>query len=269
MQNILHEIYRHKKSELQQRKGALPFDQLQDKVNQLPPAKDFCQSLLSAKNRLNSPGLIAEIKYASPSKGDFHVNLTPLDLAQIYVDNGATALSVLTDAVYFKGSLEHLSQITQHFPNVPSLRKDFIFDAYQIYEARAASASAVLLIMAMLSVEEIISLQELCQKLGLTALIEVHNEEELEKALLCRPRIIGINNRNLQDFSVNLDTCLKLRPLIPHNILCVAESGIHTREDVQRLQSADFDAILVGEALVSANDIGKKVQEIANKEVID
>jgi indole-3-glycerol phosphate synthase len=225
--------------------------------------RDFVAALRAA------PGiaLIAEVKKASPSKGLLRHNFDPLELAQTYAANGAAAISVLTDSRYFQGKLEYLTQIRQRLQSLkvspPLLRKDFIFHPYQVYEARAAGADALLLIAAVLKDKELADLLSLTHQLGLTALIEVHNQAELERVLPLRPRLIGVNNRDLRDFSVDLNTCIELRRHIPAEICFVAESGIHTAADVVRLAGEGIDAVLVGEALVKAKDVGAKVQELA------
>lgn len=263
--SILEEIFAHKQRDVESQKLVLPLGQLKKMAQSAVAAPDFCESLRKAKETNQSAALIAEVKYASPSKGNFGISLPPLELARQYVDNGAAAVSVLTDESYFHGNLDYLVTIAAHFPQIPILRKDFIFDPYQIYESRASGASGVLLIASMLSQVELDALQHLCQDLGMTALVEVHDQQELEKALHCHPRAIGINNRNLHDFSISIDTCLRLRPMIPPEILTVAESGITTIEDVIRLKNAGFDAILVGEALVKSGNIRKKVRELAGR----
>jgi indole-3-glycerol phosphate synthase len=174
---------------------------------------------------------------------------------------------VLTDQRYFGGNLADLRRIASQDHCLPLLRKDFIFDPYQVYEARAAGADAILLIAAALHRRLLQELHDLSLQYGLMPLIEVHNRRELDLALNCRPRLIGINNRNLADFSISLNTFLNLRPLVPEGILVVAESGIHSSEDVRLLARAGANAILVGEGLVTAGEIGRKVREIAGLEV--
>jgi indole-3-glycerol phosphate synthase len=213
--------------------------------------------------------LIAEVKRASPSKGLLRHNFDALKLATTYAQNGAAAISVLTDSRYFQGKLAYLTDIRNQLQaslgnNRPAvLRKDFIFDAYQVSEARAAGADALLLIAAVLKDKEMADLLTLTRKLGMTALIEVHNRAELERVLPLEPRLIGVNNRDLRDFSVNLNTCIELRQHVPADICFVAESGIHTAADVARLQKEGVDAILVGEALVKSKNVGAKVRELA------
>lgn len=212
--------------------------------------------------------LIAEVKKASPSKGLLRHKFDPVELASTYAANGAAAISVLTDVKYFQGKLGYLTQIRDHLKQTKGqrrpviLRKDFIFDPYQIHEARAAGADALLLIAAVLKDDELAALLSLTRKLGLTALIEVHNRAELDRVLPLKPRLIGVNNRNLHDFSVDLNNCIELRQHVPDHICFVAESGIHTAADVTRLSKEGIDAILVGEALVKAKDVGRKVREL-------
>ncbi len=240
--------------------------------------RDFVAAL-RARGRV---ALIAEVKKASPSKGLLRHNFDPLELARTYAANGAAAISVLTDARYFQGKLEYLSQIRQHLtatadrrpPTAPSpasspltsspplLRKDFIFHPYQVYEARAAGADALLLIAAVLNDKELADLLNLTHELKMTALIEIHDRAELERVLPLRPRLVGVNNRDLRDFSVDLNTCIELRQHVPAEVCLVAESGIHTAADVARLAQEGIDAILVGEALVKAKDVGAKVREL-------
>jgi indole-3-glycerol phosphate synthase len=225
---------------------------------------DFVAALRAGKRI----ALIAEVKKASPSKGLLRHKFDPLELARAYAANGAAAISVLTDAKYFQGKLEYLTEIRDHLHATKKarrpavLRKDFIFDPYQVYEARAARADALLLIAAVLKDEELAGLLALTRKLGLTALIEVHDRAELERVLPLQPRLIGVNNRDLRDFSVDLNTCIELRQWVPADICFVAESGIHTAADVARLAGEGVDAILVGEALVKAKDVGRKVREL-------
>jgi indole-3-glycerol phosphate synthase len=186
----------------------------------------------------------------------------PAQLARTYAENGAAALSVLTDDKFFQGSLKDLSA-AREAAGLPALRKDFIVDGYQIYEACAAGADAVLLIVAALQLEQLQELHGQINELGMTSLVEVHDEAELETALKIEPKLIGVNNRNLHDFSVDLQTTARLRKNVPTNIVLVAESGIHTADDVARVRDMGVDAILVGEALVTASDVGAKVRELA------
>ena len=265
---ILDDIVKYKRVEelpkqMQAREAALVRAQAQ----LAPKPKDFIAALKASEQ----VALIAEIKKASPSKGLLRHNFDPLELAETYAANGASAISVLTDVKYFQGRLEYLTQIRDHLENSmragrPTLlRKDFIFHPYQIHEARAAGADALLLIAAVLNDDEMADLLALTRKLGMTALIEVHDREELERVLPLNPRLIGVNNRDLHDFSVDLNICIALRQYVPDDICFVAESGIHTAKDVTRLSQEGIDAILVGEALVKAKNVGTKVRELTGK----
>jgi len=260
---ILDDIFAHKRKEVARQKQAHPPEAVQAKAAQANPARDFA---LALRRHPTSPALIAEIKRASPSRGLLAPDLDPPDLARTYQQNGAAAISVLTDERFFQGHLDYLKTIREEVA-LPILRKDFIFDTYQIYEARAAGADAVLLIAAMLSEEELHSLYKLTRKLGMTALVEVHDEAELKRALKLRPRLVGVNNRDLRTFQVDLETTARLRPLIPADVMLVAESGIHTPADVARLRRIGADAMLVGESLVTAEYIGAKVRALTRREM--
>ena len=215
--------------------------------------------------------LIAELKRASPSKGILAPHLDLFQVADIYTQNGASAISVLTDEKFFMGKLETLRELRfERKSELPLLRKDFTIDEVQLYEARANGADAILLIAAALTDDALFADLHACAlSLGLTALVEVHDEEETERALKLKDvKLIGINNRNLATFDVTLETTEKLRPMIPADIAVVAESGIFTANDVERLAKANVDAILVGEALVTSDDIPAKVRELSGASVI-
>lgn len=253
---ILDEIVEAKAEELTKRKQNMPLSEL-EKLGSKGSKKDFTAALKGDDVRL-----IAEVKQASPSRGVLRTDLDPVKLARIYAQNGAAAISVLTEERYFGGSLEHLAAIGEAMDNIPLLRKDFIFDPYQVYESRAYGASALLLIVAILSDSELSELLSLSHELGLMCLVEVHNQAELEQAIMSGAQIIGINNRDLKTFAVDLETTRRLRPLIPRDRIVVSESGIKDRGDVQKLRQWGVDAMLVGEALVTAGDIDKKVKEL-------
>ncbi|RMF01167.1 MAG: indole-3-glycerol phosphate synthase TrpC [Chloroflexi bacterium] len=263
---ILDEIVKYKRNEeLPKQKQLRDPAMVRAEAALAPRPKDFVAALRDAPG---SVALIAEVKRASPSKGLLRPNFDALALARAYARNGAAAISVLTDARYFQGRLEYLTEIRRELQREMGdarpavLRKDFIFDAYQVYEARAAGADALLLIAAVLKDSELASLLALARKLGLTALVEVHNRAELERVLPLQPRLIGVNNRDLRDFSVDLNTCIELRQHVPPDICFVAESGIHTAADVRRLAAEGVDAILVGESLVKSKDVAAKVREL-------
>jgi indole-3-glycerol phosphate synthase len=264
--SLLGEIFAHKRQEVAAARAENPLERVQDSAKRVAPAQDLPAALRQA-SAPGRPALIAEVKFASPSRGILLAEADPLHLASIYQENGAAGISVLTDEHYFHGSLEYLAQIARQPQHLPLLRKDFICDPYQVYEARQAGADAILLIVAGLLPDQLWSLHELANELGMSALVEVHSLVEIKIALGCNPKIIGINNRDLRDFSVNLNTTRELRPHIPPGIVVVAESGIHTRNDVLILGEIGVDAVLVGEALVTASDIAAQVRELSLQEI--
>jgi indole-3-glycerol phosphate synthase len=208
-------------------------------------------------------GLIAEVKKASPSRGLLRSDFDPVRLATEYRDGGAAAISVLTDEKHFRGSLSDLRSVRDALPDGPPLlRKDFLFEEYQLHEARYYGADAVLLITAILETSGLRSLIALAASLAMDALVEAHDEHELERAVAAGAKIIGINNRDLRTFHVDLATTERLAPLVPPGTTIVAESGIVTREDVRRLEMCGVHAVLIGEALVTAPDPGAKIREL-------
>jgi indole-3-glycerol phosphate synthase len=266
----LDEIFEYKRAEVAANKQQRTLAAVAAAVESAPPPLDFRAALRGAPR----PALIAEVKAASPSRGQLAGRngrpFDPVALARTYAGNGAAAISVLTDAKHFGGSLEHLRAIRAALPRTPLLRKDFVFDPYQVYEARAAGADATLLIVAALDAQLLTKLAQLASQLGMAALIEVHNARELDQALssgaVCDASLIGINNRDLHDFSVRLGTTVDLAPRVPAECLVVAESGIFGAADVARLgQGRGVDAILVGEALVTAPDVAARVRELAGR----
>lgn len=253
---ILDKIIHWKHGEIARHKRDRPAEVVQAEMALAPPPRDLAAAL-----RTPGVSLIAEVKRASPSKGLLRQNFDAVALAREYEANGAVAISVLTDQHFFQGDLGHLRAVRRNV-SLPVLRKDFILDPYQVYEARAAGADAVLLIAAALSDSDLKALYQLLRELDMAALIEVHNAAELERALRIGPRIVGVNNRDLRTFKVDLKTTARLRPLVPADVVLVAESGVHTRDDVARLAAIGADAMLVGEALVRAQDVGCKVREL-------
>jgi len=253
---MLDRIITHRKEEIEQTKKALPLTYLKQRIAQQKAPLDLASALKG-----DHIGLIAEVKRASPSRGILHPNLNPVQLAKTYVEGGANAISVLTEANYFKGSIDDLATIRQEV-TLPVLRKDFILDPYQIYESRAYGADALLLIAAILSPAQLEELLCLSHNLGLRCLVEVHSESEVETALLSGAEIIGINNRDLNTFAVDINTTRRLRPLIPQQRIVVAESGIRSRSDVEKLKEWGANAMLVGEALVTADDVLAKMREL-------
>lgn len=265
---ILDEIVKYKQQvEIPKQKGKISQATYQSQAVLAPESRDFVAALKSSQ----AVALIAEVKRASPSKGLLRHKFDAVELATDYLRYGASAISVLTDAKYFQGDLDFIPQIQsalaperkkQKRP-CPILRKDFIVDPYQIYQTKVAGADALLLIAACLKDKQLADLLARTRQVGLTALIEVHTKAELERVLPLKPRLIGVNNRNLHDFSVDLNTCIELRQHVPADICFVAESGIHTRADVQRLAKEGIDAILVGEAIVRQKNVSTKVRELS------
>ena len=256
---ILDQIVRDNLEELEARKRSLPLEELRKMALEQAPPLDFVSALSGS-----SIQLIAEVKKASPSRGIIRPDFNPVEIAQAYASSGASAISVLTETRYFQGSLNYLKDIKSALGNrgLPLLRKDFIHDPYQIYESRAYGADGLLLIVAILSPERLEELLGLSHKLGMNCLVEVHNEAELEIALRSGARIIGINNRDLHTFTVDLTTTKRLRPLIPGDRIVVSESGIRNRDNMEKLRKWGVDAVLIGEALMSAPDIATKVKEL-------
>jgi indole-3-glycerol phosphate synthase len=254
---ILDEIVANTRVEVSERRRRISLADVRAHAGSVPPARDL-QSALKREH----VALIAEVKRASPSRGALRVELDPAQLARVYAEGGASAISVLTDAKYFHGSLADLEAVRAAV-DVPVLRKDFVVDEYQLYEARAHQADAVLLIVRILSDAQLRDYIALARSLGLGVLAEVHDEAELDRALAADAYIVGINNRNLADFTVSLATTERLAPRIPSGKIIVAESGVLTSADIERVARAGAQAILVGEALVRAHDVGAKVSELA------
>jgi indole-3-glycerol phosphate synthase len=225
-------------------------------------ARLFAQALINRSNRV---ALIAEVKKASPSRGLLAPNFDPEALAVAYALNGAAAISVLTDTEFFQGRPEYLSAIKQKV-DLPLLRKDFILDEIQLYQSLVIGADAVLLIAAILEHPQLLKLVELTQKLGMEPLVEIHDQQELAKALDTPARVIGVNNRNLANFEVSLATSFELAPFIPDKIIKVSESGIQKPGDLALLQAHGYSAALVGEALVTASDMPYKLRQLSGYE---
>ncbi|HEY5973105.1 MAG TPA: indole-3-glycerol phosphate synthase TrpC [Geobacteraceae bacterium] len=259
--DILQKIVAHKRAELAAATAAQPLAELKARLaDREDQPRGFLRALRSAVDS-GWTAVIAEVKKGSPSKGVIRPDFDPLAIAEIYQSSGATCLSVLTDEHFFLGHLRYLALIREQV-GLPLLRKDFICDPYQIYEAGAAGADAVLLIAAMLELSQLRDFAALAGELQLDVLLEVHDERELELALQTDCPLIGINNRNLHTFETSLATTERLIPLIPADRLVVTESGINSRADVERLQRAGASAFLVGESLMREDDIGAKLQEL-------
>lgn len=222
--------------------------------------RDFLAAM-RARIAAGQPAVIAEIKKASPSKGVLRADFIPADIAQSYAEHGAACLSVLTDVQFFQGSIDYLKQARASC-QLPVLRKDFIVDAYQVYESRAMGADAILLIAAILDDGQMKEFEAIARSLDMAVLVEVHDAAELARALKLKTPLVGINNRNLKTFEVSLDTTLALMRDVPKDRLLVTESGIHTREDVLRMGAAGVNAFLVGEAFMRAADPGMALAEL-------
>jgi len=262
--SILEKIVADKREEIAHRRGETPRASLARACAALPPCLDFEGALRPGPPEPLGPlgvRLIAEVKRASPSRGTLAADLDPVAVATAYARGGADAISVLTDAKYFRGSLDDLGAVRAAVA-VPLLRKDFTLDEYQLWEARAAGADAVLLIVAILDAPMLRDLLASAEGLGLAALVECHTATELDAALTAGSRLIGINNRDLQTFETRIETTLELLPLIPPGPVIVSESGFFTGADVRKVVTAGAHAVLVGEGLVKATDIAAKIREL-------
>lgn len=250
---ILDKILAHKVEEIASSKKRATEDVLRDLASRVSKPRKFIEAL----NR-DTVALIAEVKKASPSKGVFLEDFDHIGLASTYAENGAAAVSVLTDQEFFQGHLYFLEEINQAI-DIPTLRKDFIIDPYQIYQARIARADAVLLIVAALEDSQMADLHAQITDLRMAALVEVHNEEELERAMKIGAALIGINNRDLKTFNVDLGVTERIAKLVPDNVTLVAESGLKTPEDVAKMGQMGANAVLIGEGLVTSDNIAETV----------
>ena len=261
--DILKRIEATKWEELKDRRSKMTLCDLQSLCAEAAPTRGFMASLLAARDDARA-GVIAEIKKASPSKGVIREHFDPVQIADSYEAGGASCLSVLTDESYFQGADEYLTQAKEAV-RLPVLRKDFVVDEYQLFEARAIGADCILLIVALLPLARLHALYDQAIELDLDVLVEVHDEAELEVALQVSPGIIGINNRDLRTFEVDLDTTLRLQKLIKRETSSchiVTESGIHTRSDVGAMRSRGINSFLVGEAFMRADEPGEKLAEL-------
>lgn len=256
---ILDEIVRRKRERLQESKIKFPLNDIKEKIRDLAPDREFKKAIKREKG--NAIKLIAEIKKASPSRGIIRGDFDPVEIASIYEGKGASSVSVLTEEDFFMGKLSDLSAVRKSV-KLPILRKDFIFDDYQVYESRLNGADAILLIASILERLQIEDLMGLAGELGMDSLVEIHNMKELDRALMAEAEIIGINNRNLETLKVDIDTTFKIIRDIPLKKIVVSESGIKGRKDIERIEEERIDAILVGTAFMEADDIGKKVEEL-------
>ena len=254
--SILEEILINTRQEVAVLKRIMPLEQMRE----MPGFQRHCFSLMKALHR-EEVSIIAEIKKASPSKGVIRKDFDPIVLAREYAENGASAISMLTDKKYFQGNIRFISDVRASVP-LPILRKDFIIDSYQITEAKAFGADAVLLIAAALEPKQLCDLHDEANELGLDCLVEVHNERELTALDLKQVKIVGINNRNLSDFTIDVTTTLRVASIIPKDITIVSESGISNRADIDHLVAHGIHAVLVGESLMRAVNPGKALKAL-------
>jgi len=257
---ILQKIVENKKEEVARQKKILPLGELRQMLADRPPTRDFEGAI---RNR--DCAVIAEVKRSSPSKGRIREDFDPVGIAGIYEDNGASAISILTERKFFEGRAAYIPQIGRSV-KLPLLRKDFIIDPYQINEARVLGADALLLIARLLEAGELRDFIGLSSELGLAALVEVHDETDLEKAICAGARVVGINNRDLATFRTDFAVSIRLARMVPKGVTVVSESGIDSRGDIEMLMEAGIHAFLVGESLMREPDIGKKLRELLGKE---
>ncbi|MBZ4644791.1 MAG: indole-3-glycerol phosphate synthase [Petroclostridium sp.] len=256
---ILDKIVAHKLKQIEREKRMVTIDELKEKLknSNIPDTKDFYKAL----NKPDGISMIAEVKKASPSKGIICHDFEPVKIAHTYFQNNVEAISVLTESEFFMGSDEYLARIRQNVP-IPLLRKDFIIDCWQVYQSRMLGADAILLIVSILDDEKLKKFQIIANILGMQCLVEVHDEREVERALQCGAKIIGINNRNLKTFETSLSTTERLIKLIPKDILVVSESGIKDYNDMNTLRQLGVSAVLIGETLVKSACIQEKIAEL-------
>ena len=259
--DILKTIVAHKREEVAAARTAASLDELKIRISDLEDTPRGFERHLREAVASNWTAIIAEVKKGSPSKGIIRDDFDPLEIAEIYQNNGATCLSVLTDEKFFLGHLRFLALIREQV-GLPMLRKDFIIDPFQVYEARAAGADAILLIASILEQQQIVDLAGIARSVHLDVLLEVHDEAEMENACKTDIGLIGVNNRNLRTFVTDLGTTERLAKMLPAGRLLVAESGINNRSDIERLQAGGAGVFLIGEAMMREDDIGAKLQEL-------
>ena len=257
---ILQKIVENKREEVARQKEILPLGELRQMLADRPPTRDFEGAI-----RDRGCAVIAEVKRSSPSKGRIREDFDPVGIAGIYADNGASAISILTERKFFEGSAAYVPQISS-VVGLPLLRKDFIIDPYQINETRVLGADALLLIARLLEAGELRDFIGLASELGLAALVEVHDEADAEKAISSGARLVGINNRDLATFRTDLEVSIQLARRIPKGITVVSESGIDSRGEIEKLMEAGIHAFLVGESLMREKDVGKKLRELLGKD---
>lgn len=258
--DILKKILKRKAEEIMQRADAVSLRNLSTQIESATPVRGFYQAIANNLSH-QKPAVIAEVKKASPSKGIIREHFIPSDIAESYAEGGACCLSVLTDIDFFQGSDSYLQQ-ARAACNLPVLRKDFVIDPYQVYEARILGADCILLIVAALGDATLHELYTLARELGMDVLVEVHDEQELQRALKLDARLIGINNRNLRTFETDLDTTIQLHKNIPDDRIVVTESGIHSSGDVKHMQSNNIHTFLVGEAFMRQESPGEALHQM-------
>lgn len=258
--DILQKILQRKAEEIEDRSSRISAQELEERIESAAPTRGFVERI-EYNLAQGRPAIIAEIKKASPSKGVIRADFDPQAIAQSYEQGGATCLSVLTDVDFFQGSDDYIEQVKQ-VCSCPVLRKDFIVDPYQVYEARAIGADCILLIVAALDDAQLKELYQLARRLDMDVLVEVHDAQEMERALLINARLVGVNNRNLRTFETRLETTLDLKSRVPEDRILVTESAIHTQADVALMRSNNVNVFLVGEAFMRADNPGEKLAEL-------
>jgi len=261
MPNILEEIYQHKLIEVRNKKKQTSLQAICAKLKCSEPTNRDFYGALKAKDDKNETAFICEIKKASPSRGIIRQDIDAVEIAKIYEKSGASCMSILTDEKYFAGSDQYLANV-RAVTDIPLLRKDFIVDNYQIYEAKMLGADCILLIVAMLDDAKLQALENCALELGLSVLIEVHDEAELNRALKMKSKLLGINNRNLKTLEVDLNNSVTLSKLVPDDYVLVGESGIKTSQDIQMLKDVGINCFLIGEHFMNQDDIGQAVTQI-------
>lgn len=259
MNDILQKILNTKAIEVAEAKTQVSLEEIKQQAKEAPAPRDFIAAL-KQQHTLGKPAIIAEIKKASPSKGIIRDDFNPATIATIYAENGAACLSVLTDKEYFQGAPEYIEQ-ARAACHLPVLRKDFIIDAYQIYQARVWGADAILLIAAALEPEQLTEFEALAHSLNMAVLIEVHNEEEINKCINTTTSLFGVNNRNLRTFEVNINTTLELAEKLINKIV-VSESGIQSKQDIEYMQKHDIHTFLIGESLMRQENMAQALQAL-------
>jgi len=264
MKNILQEIVKYKKVEIEESKKLISKESLEKEIKSAPHSKSFLGELVK-KNEEGKAGIIAEVKKASPSKGVIRENFNHLQIARDYEKGGAACLSILTDNPSFQGSSQYLKDI-RGITNLPILRKDFMIDVYQVYESRSWGADCILMIMKILDNKDLSKLVSVSKDLGMDILFEINSQEELERLLPFNPKMIGINNRNLENFETDIKNSIKIKKYIPDDILVISESGINNTEDIIHLGDHNINNFLIGESLMRSDNISVELNKLVNKE---